>query len=80
MLCEKSKECPLYNYEMMKTSEGNETPMLAMYKKKYCEGDNSECARYVVLQECGSEHVPLDLFPNMTKKAEEIIASFKNKE
>lgn len=51
--------------------------MLAMYKKKYCEGDNSECARYVVLQQCGAEHVPLDLFPNMTKKAEEIIASFK---
>jgi hypothetical protein len=47
--------------------------MADMYKKKYCQGDNTNCARYMVFKTLGKGTVPGDLFPNMAAKAQEII-------
>lgn len=44
-----------------------------MYKKYFCMEDNSDCARYMMVK--AGLPIPPDLFPNMNKKAEEIIAS-----
>jgi hypothetical protein len=45
-----------------------------LIKLKYCNGDSSECARYMVCTGLGRERVPGDLFPNQGEKAREIIA------
>jgi len=37
----------------------------ALYKKNYCQGDGSECARYMVTKKLGREKVPIYLYPNM---------------
>jgi len=44
-----------------------------LYKKKYCEGDSSNCARFVVAKKLGRERVPVNLYPNMFERAREII-------
>jgi len=45
----------------------------AGYKRKYCTGDNQNCARYIVLKKLGGDKVPVDLFPNQVAKAEMLI-------
>ena len=67
--CEKLKACPLYN-DKMPCDSG----IGAMYKKKYCEGDKTQCARYTVATKCGPQFVDNNLYPNMAAKAEEILA------
>ena len=49
----------------------------AMYKKRYCEGDKTKCARYIVSTQCGPEFVTNRLYPNMDKKAQEILTQHK---
>ena len=49
----------------------------SMYKKKYCEGDKTICARYMVATKLGPEFVTNNLYPNMTDMAKTILA--KNK-
>lgn len=39
-----------------------------MMKRKYCRGNYSNCARFIVLEARGKEGVPADLAPNETKK------------
>lgn len=51
-----------------------ESPVGAMYKRKYCQGQHAICARYKVAQAIGRENVPTDLYPNMFERAEKIIA------
>ncbi len=46
----------------------------ALYCQRYCLGDSSNCARYLVATKVGRERVPENLFPNMTDKAREIIS------
>jgi hypothetical protein len=48
-----------------------------MVKTKYCQGDNSECARHMVFLACGREKVPADLFPGQTERARDILAKKK---
>jgi hypothetical protein len=67
--CEKLKGCPFYNNKM-----DIESSLGKMYRRQYCEGDKTQCARYMVLMELGEGLVPADLYPNMHKRAEEIIA------
>lgn len=71
-MCENLAKCPFYQGKM-----SMETGLGSMYKKKYCEGDRSSCARYMVSSRLGKEFVPANLYPNMKDKAEEILA--KNK-
>jgi len=44
-----------------------------LMKKRYCLGDNTECARFMVASRLGKEKVPIDLFPGQTDRAMEIL-------
>jgi hypothetical protein len=51
-----------------------EVPVTAeRLKKKYCLGDYSACARYMIFKKLGREHVPENLYPHQVEKAEEIL-------
>lgn len=72
LTCEKLTACPFYNDKMpMDGGIGK------IYKTRYCEGDNSKCARYRVSTEIGKEFVPANLYPNMFERAEKIIEEHK---
>jgi hypothetical protein len=43
-----------------------------MMKRKYCRGENSNCARFIVFEALGKEGVPADLTPNETEKARQL--------
>lgn len=68
MNCEKLEGCPFYNDQM-----SMEKGLGSLYKRKYCEGDKTLCARYKVSMTLGKEFVPADLYPNMFDRAEKII-------
>jgi hypothetical protein len=68
-------ECPFFS-DKMKDMEG----LAAMYKRRYCLGDNTECARLMVFEKFGKEAVPSDLYPNMRDRAREIVATQSNVE
>jgi len=68
--CEVLSTCIFFN-DKMRDMPGT----AAIYKKKYCQGDNSICARYMVFKALGKPKVPSDLFPNQDEKAREIIAA-----
>lgn len=70
MNCEKLEQCPFYNDKMP-----IESGLGRLYKKNYCEGDKTKCARYIVVTTLGKEYVPENLFPNMIDKARSIIQS-----
>ena len=67
--CPYIKACPFFN-DRMKDTEG----MGKIYKNKYCLSVYAECARYMVCTAKGKEAVPVTMYPNMLKKAQEIIA------
>ena len=67
--CECVNGCPFFN-DRMKDTEG----LGAMIKKKYCLGDNSNCARYMVFKRLGRQNVPPDLYPNMHDRAKALLA------
>ena len=73
MACEKLPNCPFYN-DKMPIDKG----LGAVYRKTYCDAGDKTCARYMVATSVGPQSVPLDLFPNMASRAEQIIAE-KNK-
>jgi hypothetical protein len=66
--CERLATCPFFNDRM-----SNMPATTGLFKKRYCQGDNSNCARYMVLQALGKEKLPADLFPNERERAQEII-------
>ncbi len=68
--CECIKKCPFFNDKMKGMGTIKE-----MMKKKYCLGDNTNCARYMVFRNLGSEAVPPDLPPNKQDRARQIISS-----
>lgn len=67
--CKYLKGCPFFNDRMP-----DDSGLGAMYKRKYCQGDNSDCARYRVVTTLGPPSVPIDLYPNMVDRADAIIA------
>ena len=73
-LCEKLEKCPFYN-DKMDINKG----VGAMYKKKYCENDKMQCARYIVATKLGSEYVTNNLYPNMNDNAEKLLDEHKKK-
>ncbi len=62
--------CPFFNDRMA----GMPT-MAHQLKEKFCQGDNSDCARFMVFSALGSEKVPATLFPNQTDQAKKLIAA-----
>ena len=67
--CEKLAKCPFYQGKMDINSG-----LGLMYKKKYCEGDKTTCARYIIATQLGPEFVTDKLYPNMTNVAEKLLA------
>lgn len=70
--CELLQGCPFFG-NRMKVTDG----LGALYKQRYCLGDYATCARYMVSTRLGRPAVPADLYPNMTARAQDILASTK---
>jgi hypothetical protein len=68
MKCELLEGCIFFNDKM-----DIESGLGKLYKQRYCEGDNTICARYIVASKIGRQHVPVNLYPNMHEQAEEIL-------
>jgi hypothetical protein len=66
--CECLAGCIFFNDKM-----AHMPTMANMYKRNYCRGDSSTCARYMVFKALGREAVPVDLFPNMADRAKTIL-------
>ncbi len=67
--CECLEGCPFFNDKM------DNMPALAnIFKKNFCRGDYSQCARHMVFEKLGKPAVPPTLFPNEKEKAETILA------
>ena len=71
-LCEKLEKCPFYQGKM-DFNKG----LGKMYKQKYCEGDKTICARYIVATQLGAEYVG-NLYPNMNDAANKLLAEHKS--
>lgn len=67
--CEVLTTCLFFN-EKMADMPGTVSGL----KKQYCQGDNSACARYMVLKALGKSKVPDDLFPHQKDRAKKLIA------
>ena len=72
MGCEYLQSCPFYN-EKMDIDSG----LGKIYRRSYCQGDKTQCARYMIATELGRESVPADLYPNMHDRAERILNETK---
>lgn len=72
MECENLKNCPFYKDKM-----DIDSGLGKLYKRRYCKGDKTQCARYMVFQALGGEFVPVDLYPNMHDRAKKIIEQNK---
>ena len=71
--CEKLPKCPFYQGKMSVDSG-----IGSMYKKKYCEGDKTICARYMIATKLGAQYVTESIYPNMTDLAKKMIEQNKN--
>jgi hypothetical protein len=71
--CSCITKCPFFNDKMV-----NKQATAGLYKKKFCKGDFSDCARYIVFEKLGRQSVPDDLYPNMKEQALHIVASINN--
>jgi hypothetical protein len=68
--CEKLPTCIFFNDQM------EDMPGVAeLLKAQYCRGNFDECARFRVAARFGGAHVPRDLYPNHTARADEMLAS-----
>ncbi len=45
-----------------------------LMKKRYCQGDQTQCARYMVFSKLGPEKVPSDLYPTQIERAQQVLA------
>lgn len=66
--CECIAECPFYNDKMDSALQ-----LGPMYKRTYCLGDKTHCARYMVFEKLGKEKVPEKLYPISVEQAKGIL-------
>jgi hypothetical protein len=66
--CENLAGCAFYNDKM-----DIDSAIGRMYKRRYCKGDKTLCARYMVATQLGGAFVPTDLYPNMHERAVKIV-------
>ena len=59
--------------DFLPESMRNMPALAAVYRRRLCLGDYSECARYAVFRALGRAKVPADLYPNDTERAMKII-------
>ena len=67
--CEIIEECPFYQGEL--ADKGVDVDEL---KEKYCRNNSLNCARYMIVQSVGKEHMPADLYPHEKAVAYGVIA------
>jgi hypothetical protein len=66
--CKRLLTCPFFNDQMA------DMPSMAnIIKQRYCRGDSSQCARYMVAEVLGREGVPADLYPSQVDRAKAIL-------
>lgn len=68
--CQCISGCPFFNNKM-----SNMPAMANILKKRYCQGDFNECARFTVFTALGKGKVPIDLYPNQM----DVAITFINK-
>ena len=66
--CECVPKCPFFNDRMKGLNFVKE-----QLKKKFCLGDKTGCARYMVFSRLGRDAVPGDLAPNQPERARELL-------
>ena len=66
--CECLQGCIFFNDKM-----AERPATAAVYKKRFCEGDNTNCARHMVFIAKGKGNVPSDLYPNQQERAQQLI-------
>lgn len=66
--CTMTSECLFFNDKM-----ANMPSTASMMKRKYCQGDFTLCARYIVQAALGKKNVPADLNPSQVDKAKLLI-------
>lgn len=66
--CPSLPKCPFFHDKM-----ANKPATANLMKAKYCQTDNSQCARWKVAQAKLPTGVPPDLFPNEMEKALELL-------
>ena len=71
--CECIKGCPYFNNEILQEID----IVLELRKQKYCRGDKTICARYMVFKALGKRVVPPTLLPSQIEEAEAIIRNHK---
>jgi len=69
--CKMTSECLFFNDKM-----ANMPSTASMMKRKYCRGDFTHCARYIVQAALGKENVPADLTPSQAEKAKQCIVDY----
>lgn len=62
--------CPFFNDRM-----ADMPTMASQLKEKFCKGDNSGCARFMIFSNLGAGKVPSNLFPTHAGRAKEILAA-----
>ena len=72
--CEKLATCIFFSGAMVSQPATSE-----LYKKKFCRGNNSLCARHMVLVALGKDGVPPDLYPNEWQRANKVISKGSSK-
>lgn len=70
--CELLEMCIFFNNHMANMPSTSD-----VFKKIYCQGDFSKCARHMIVDALGRGTVPSDLFPNQVERANAIIAEKK---
>ncbi|MFP4459301.1 MAG: hypothetical protein ACLFSQ_06920 [Candidatus Zixiibacteriota bacterium] len=68
--CQNTETCPFFNDRM-----ANMTIISKMIKKKYCLGDNTKCARWMVSSNIGNGFIPPNLEPLQVERAKKILES-----
>lgn len=66
--CRLARTCLFFQDKM-----GSKQALGDIYKKRYCLGDYTICARYLVCSKLGRSAVPSDLYPNQSERAQEMI-------
>jgi hypothetical protein len=68
--CELLATCVFFNDKMVHMPATAE-----MLKNRYCRGDSSQCARFMIYQKLGRSEVPKDMSPSDVEGANKILSS-----
>jgi len=67
--CEFIEKCPFFQGKL-----ADKPVEVEELKEKYCKSNNLNCARYMIANALGKEHMPPDLYPHEKDVAYRVIA------